>query len=65
MFMTLEDAIEMVLTLARENIALTDDFDASKPKGIEACNVLEDFLTNHLYDEAAQEHEYRQQFMSQ
>ena len=64
MHITLEDAIELVLALARQNIELTDAFDPTLEKCIEACNVLEDFMTNHLYEDAAAEHEYNQQFMT-
>ena len=42
-FMTLEDAIEIVMAMARK-MAETDE-------EINACNVVEDFIVNNLGDE--------------
>jgi hypothetical protein len=64
MHTTLEDAIELVLALARQNIDLTDSFDPTLEKCKDACDVLEDFMTKYLYEDAAAEHEYNQQFMT-
>ena len=51
--MKLEDAIEMVLELARENILTEGDardngVETERNKAFDACNTLEDFAVNIL-----------------
>lgn len=45
-FMPIADAVELVLQLARDNCLgdTKEEFD----RQVTACNVLEDFATNHL-----------------
>jgi hypothetical protein len=51
--MKLEDAIEMVLELARENILTEGDardngIETERNRQFDACNTLEDFAVNIL-----------------
>jgi hypothetical protein len=45
MFVEINEAIEIVLALARESI------DGDNEKQIEACNTVEDFAVNNLGDD--------------
>lgn len=47
---TIQEAIEIILSLARQNIA-PEEMEQEHARQIEACNVLEDFAVNHLGDE--------------
>lgn len=49
-FMTLIDAIEIVLELARQNIA-PDDMPDERDRQLCAIGTLEDFAVNHLGEE--------------
>ena len=54
--MKLEDAIEMVLELARENILTEGDardngIETERNRQFDACNTLEDFAVNILAEE--------------
>jgi hypothetical protein len=48
--MKLEEAIELVLELARQNIIDDPDMQEESEKQTEATNVVEDFFVNNVFD---------------
>ena len=49
--MTLAEALETVLSLARDNIVDPREYSDESEKQKQACNVVEDFIVNHLSEE--------------
>ena len=49
--MKLEDAIEIVLELARQNIIDDPEMQEESEKQIEATNVVEDFFVNNVFED--------------
>jgi hypothetical protein len=49
--MKLEQAIEIVLELARQNIIDDPDMREESEKQTEATNVVEDFFVNNVFDD--------------
>lgn len=56
MFMSLEDAIELVLELASQNVLNEDqvqndgELKAEREKQLTAIGTVEDFFTNNVFD---------------
>lgn len=48
--MKLEEAIELVLELARQNIIDDPNMQEESEKQTEATNVVEDFFVNNVFD---------------
>jgi len=49
--MNLADAMQIVLSLARDNVIDDDDLQAERDRQLEAVDTVEDFVVNQLGDD--------------